>query len=323
MIDPKDTFLVRVVRRTLEAEDIVSFELESIDGETLPHFEPGAHVDVHAPGGFVRQYSLCNSASESGRYMVAILRDPSSRGGSVAMHGKVKLGDVLQISAPRNHFPLHPGSGHSLLFAGGIGVTPVLCMAHELHRQGRPFTLNYCARSKSRMAFYDEISESAWADNVHFYFDDCAGERPFDIESILGSASPDTHLYICGPQGYMDAVLGKARASGWASDRLHYEYFKAEVVSKDTDAAFEVKIASTGTVLTIPADKSIATVLGERGFNVSLSCEQGICGTCVTRVLSGVPDHRDSYLLEHEREANDQMMLCCSRSKTPQLILDL
>lgn len=322
MIGQKDTFLVRVVHRTLEAEDIVSFELESIEGEVLPRFEPGAHVDIHAPGGFVRQYSLCNSASGSGRYMVAILRDPSSRGGSVAMHNKVNVGDVLQISAPRNHFPLHP-EGHSLLFAGGIGLTPMLCMADELHRQGRPFTLNYCARSRSRMAFYDAISQSAWFDKVNFYFDDCVEERIFDIASLLDAASPDTHLYICGPQGYMNAVLEKARSSGWSNERLHYEYFKAEVLHKSTDAAFEVQIASTGSVLAIPADKSIAAVLNEHGFNVSLSCEQGICGTCVTKVLSGVPDHRDSYLLENEREANDQMTLCCSRSKSPQLIIDL
>jgi vanillate O-demethylase ferredoxin subunit len=181
MIDLKDVFLVRVVRQTIEAEDIVSLELESVGGEVLPRFEPGAHVDIHTPGGFVRQYSLCNSASETGRYMVAILRDPSSRGGSLAMHDSVKEGDVLQVSAPRNHFPLHPEAGHSLLFAGGIGVTPMLCMADELYRQGRPFTLNYCARSKSRMAFYEVISQSAWVGNVNFYFDDCVDERSFDI----------------------------------------------------------------------------------------------------------------------------------------------
>ncbi len=323
MIDLNDVMEVRVARRTEEAGGVVSLELAHAGGAELPPFQPGAHIDVHIPGGYVRQYSLCNPANETKRYVIAVLRDAQSRGGSAALHDIVREGEALRISAPRNHFPMHAGAHHSLLFAGGIGVTPMLCMAEQLHREGRPFTLHYCARSQDRMAFHDAISESGWADNVLLHFDDGAAGQKLDLQLALNTASADTHLYVCGPQGYMDAVLEQARAGGWSADRLHYEYFKAEAVHKESDCAFEVEIASTGTVVIVPADKSIAMVLNEHGFNVSMSCEQGVCGTCVTKVLSGLPDHRDSFLTSEEREANDQMTPCCSRSKSPRLVVDL
>ncbi|SCB26786.1 PDR/VanB family oxidoreductase [Cupriavidus alkaliphilus] len=323
MIDPNDVMEVRVARRTEEAEGIVSFELAHACGADLPPFQPGAHIDVHIPGGYVRQYSLCNPANETRRYVIAVLRDAQSRGGSAALHDCVVEGDALRISVPRNHFRLHPGANHSLLFAGGIGVTPMLCMAEQLHREGRPFTLHYCARSWGRMAFHDAISGSDWAGHVQLHFDDGAPGQKLDLQLALDTACADTHLYVCGPRGYMDTVLGQARAGGWSADRLHYEYFKAEPVHKESDGAFEVEIASTGTVVMVPADKSIAMVLNEHGFNVSMSCEQGVCGTCVTRVLSGLPDHRDAFLTTEEREANDQMTPCCSRSKSPRLVVDL
>lgn len=323
MIDLNDVMEVRVTRRTVEAEGIVSLELVHPEGAGLPAFEPGSHIDVHIPGGYVRQYSLCGPANEASRYVIAVLRDPQSRGASKALHDLVREGDTLRISAPRNHFPMHAGPNHSLLLAGGIGVTPILSMAEQLHREGRRFTLHYCARSQDRMAFHDAISASGWRDQVQFHLDDGAPQQKLDLPSVLGTADADAHLYVCGPQGYMDAVLQQARTAGWSQERLHYEYFKVEMAHRDDDAAFEVEIASTGTVVTIPADKSIAMVLNEQGYNVSMSCEQGICGTCVTRVLSGLPDHRDSFLMPEEREANDQITPCCSRAKSSRLVLDL
>jgi vanillate O-demethylase ferredoxin subunit len=323
MIDLNDTISVGVARKSVEASGIVSFELVSLDGGELPPFVPGAHIDIHIPGGYVRQYSLCNAANDSGRYVVAILRDAHSRGGSAAMHDVVREGDTLQISAPRCHFPLHAEAGSNLLIGGGIGVTPLLCMADQLHREHRPFTFHYCTRSKERMAFHDAILNSAWVREARFHFDDGAIDQKLNLGAVLGAAKQDAHLYVCGPQGFMDSVLDAARAMGWEQNRLHYEYFKHDFIQKADDTSFEVEVASTGTVVIIPPGKSIAAVLNEHGFNVSMSCEQGVCGTCVTRVLSGTPDHRDSFLLPDEREANDQMTPCCSRSKSPRLVLDL
>jgi len=320
---PTTLIEVRVARKTVEADDITSFELVHPNGQALPTFEPGAHVDIHVPGGLVRQYSLSNPSSDTHRYQVTVLRDPASRGGSEAMHAKIAEGDLVQISEPRNHFPLQSGTGHSLLMGGGIGITPVLCMAEKLSRTGGSFELHYCTRSLSRTAFYESLSKNPFADKVHFHFDDGAAEQRLDIAQKLKSASADTHLYVCGPKGFMDAVLGTARELGWPETRIHFEYFGAEVVHKDDDGAFEVECATSGKVVTVATDQSIVQALSAVGIEIPLSCEQGVCGTCLTRVISGTPDHRDMYLTPAEQEQNDQILPCCSRSKSPRLVLDL
>ena len=319
------TLNVHVVRRTQEATDIVSFELQCPLGNTLPAFTPGAHIDVHLPQGVIRQYSLCNASVETQRYTIAVLRDPASRGGSSSLHDHIREGAELKISQPRNHFPLHEGPGHSLLMAGGIGVTPLMCMADALHGKKRSFALHYCARTSDRMAFVQQLSEADWSTQVHTHFDDGLPEQRLDISATLRAASDDTHLYVCGPQGFMQAVLSCARELGWPQTRLHSEYFQA-AERPDEDAAdrpFEVEIASSGAVFTIDVGQSIAEVLNAHGHAVSMSCEQGVCGTCVTRVLAGEPDHRDSFLLPEERSANDQMTPCCSRARSARLVLDL
>ena len=323
MSTPTDLIEVRVTRKIVEAEGIASFELVRPDGGPLPAFEPGAHLDIHVPGGLLRQYSLCNPANETHRYQIAVLRDPASRGGSEAMHDQLNEGDIVRISAPRNHFPLQAGVPHTLLMGGGIGITPVLCMAEQLGRTGGSFELHYCTRSPSRTAFHDTLRNGPFADKVQFHFDDGAPEQKLDIGAKLASCSPDTHLYVCGPKGFMDAVLGKARELGWPESRIHFEYFGAEVVHKADDGSFEVEVASSGKVITVGAEESIAAALAAAGVEVPLSCEQGVCGTCLTRVISGTPDHRDMYLTPAEQEQNDQILVCCSRSKSARLVLDL
>jgi len=314
---------VRVARKVAEALDISSFELVSVDGSALPAFTAGSHVDVHLPNGLIRQYSLCNDPRESGRYLIGVLRDASSRGGSRAMHDEVQEGQTLQISAPRNHFALAPEAKRSLLLAGGIGVTPILSMAEQLGSAGADFEMHYASRTRERTAFYQRISNSAFAKRVQFHFDDGAADQKLDLPTLLAKPQADTHLYVCGPKGFMDAVLATARAQGWPEDQLHYEFFAAEVVHSDSDASFDVKLASNGRIVRIPKDKTVAQALAEAGVEVMLSCEQGVCGTCLTRVLEGVPDHRDSYLLPEEQAANDQFTPCCSRSKSAMLVLDL
>jgi vanillate O-demethylase ferredoxin subunit len=317
------TLSVRVARKAVEAQDIVTLELVATDGSALPAFGAGAHVDVQLPGGITRQYSLCNDPQETHRYLIGVLRDPASRGGSKAVHDLVKEGDVLQISTPKNHFPLAHDAKKSLLLGGGIGITPILCMAERLANTGADFELHYATRSAQRTAFRERIGKSSFASKVAFHFDDGAAEQKLDLAQLLVKPEAGTHLYVCGPKGFMDAVLNTAREKGWPEDQLHYEFFGAEVAKSDSDASFEIKLASSGRIVMVPKDKTVTQALAEAGVEIMMSCEQGVCGTCLTRVLEGVPDHKDSYLTPEEQAANDQFLPCCSRSKTPQLVLDL
>ena len=313
---------VKVLKKTTEAEGIASYELARADGSPLPAFSAGSHIDVQLPGGLTRQYSLCNDAVEQHRYRIAVLRDPASRGGSLAMHDTVHEGDTLQISAPRNHFPLQHAA-RSVLFAGGIGVTPLLCMAQRLAAIGADFTLHYCTRSAERTAFRAEIAASAFAERVQFHFDDGEPAQKLDAAAVLAAPLPGTHLYICGPAGFIDHVVGTAKAKGWPAGQVHLEYFGAAPQDSTGDSVFEVKIASSGKSYAIGKEQSIVQVLKDHGIEILTSCEQGVCGTCITRVLEGEPDHRDLYFTDEEKAKNDQCTPCCSRSKTPVLVLDL
>lgn len=317
------TLSVRVARKAVEALDICTFELVDVNGGPLPAFAAGSHVDVQLPGGITRQYSLCNDPKETHRYLIGVLRDPASRGGSKAMHELVQEGQVLQISVPRNHFPLAHEAKRSLLLAGGIGVTPILCMAERLAITGADFEMHYCTRSSERTAFKSRIESSGFASKVKFHFDDGAPGQKLDLAAVLASPQEGLHLYVCGPRGFMDAVLKTAHEQGWPDGQLHYEFFGAEVARSDSDASFEIRLASSGRLVMVPKDKTVTKALAEAGVEILMSCEQGVCGTCLTRVLEGVPDHRDSYLTPEEQAANDQFLPCCSRSKTPLLVLDL
>jgi vanillate monooxygenase ferredoxin subunit len=314
---------VRIARKSLEVADICTFEMVHADGKPLPPFSAGSHVDVHLPNGLTRQYSLCNNPSEGHRYLIGVLKDPASRGGSKAMHELVNEGDVLRISTPKNHFPLAHEAGRSVLLAGGIGVTPILCMAERLAIASEDFEMHYCTRSRDRTAFLGHIQASAFASNVQLHFDDGPPEQKLDLESLVASPQPGVHLYVCGPKGFMDWVLGTARARGWPNNQLHYEFFGAEVVKSDSDGSFEVQLASSGRIVVVPKDQTVIQALAAAGVEVQFSCEQGVCGTCVTRVLEGEPDHRDMYFTPEEQAANDQFTPCCSRSKSPRLVLDL
>ncbi|KFX71726.1 Vanillate O-demethylase oxidoreductase [Pseudomonas taeanensis MS-3] len=314
---------VTVTRKNLEAEGIYSFELARADGRALPPFSAGSHVDVHLPNGLVRQYSLCNHPDEQHRYQIGVLLDPASRGGSRLMHELVDEGTLLRISEPRNLFPLAHGAKRSLLFAGGIGITPILCMAERLAQIGAQFQVHYCSRSQTRTAFVELMQGACFADRVNFHFDDRGDEQKLNAGQVLAGYTEGDHLYVCGPGGFMAFVLAQAQAAGWPEASLHREYFSAEPQVHANDGSFEVQLASSGRCLQIPADRSVADVLLEAGIDLPLSCEQGICGTCLTRVLEGEPDHRDMFLTVEEQARNDQFTPCCSRARTPRLVLDL
>lgn len=317
------TLSVRVARKTVEATDICTFELVAADGAPLPAFSAGSHVDVVLPNGLTRQYSLCNDPLETHCYLIGVLRDPASRGGSQALHEQVQEGQVLQISAPKNHFALAHDARRSLLLAGGIGVTPILCMAERLAVVGADFEMHYSTRSRDRTAFHGRITLAAYAPQVQFHFDDGAAEQKLDLTALLAAPQTGVHLYLCGPKGFMDAVLSTARAQGWPESQLHYEFFTAEVAPSETDASFEVQLASSGRIIAIAKDQTVTQALAAAGVEVQTACEQGVCGTCLTRVLEGVPDHKDMYLTPEEQAANDQFTPCCSRAKTARLVLDL
>ena len=320
-------FSVRVTRKTVEAEGICSFELESASGGPLPAFAAGSHVDVQleAPdnGRLTRSYSLCNDPSESHRYLIAVLREPASRGGSAAMHERVHEGSLLAISPPKNHFALAHDAPAHLLVAGGIGITPILCMAERLSAVGAAFEMHYATRSVARTAFAGRIRQSRFADRVHFHVDDGPVSQRLDMAAMLAQQPAGTHLYVCGPRGFMDAVIAAARAAGWPDGRIHFEYFAGDAAAREDDGGFEVRLASSGRVIAVKPQQTVIEALAGAGIVVPTSCEQGVCGTCLTRVTDGTPDHRDSYLTPEEQAACDQFLPCCSRALTPQLVLDL
>jgi vanillate O-demethylase ferredoxin subunit len=314
---------VQIVGRRLETPEIVVLALAPADGRALPPFEAGAHVDVELRPGLVRPYSLCALPGGDGCYRIGVLRDPASRGGSAAVHALAE-GDRLRISEPRNQFRLTPGRHHTLLLAGGIGITPLLCMAEALHGEDASFALHYCARSAARAAFLPALHAAGYAGRVHLHVDDGDAGQRLDIAATLAAAPPDAHLYVCGPSGFMAWVIGAAAQAGWPDGRVHREYFNAAGLPPSSgERAFRVRLARSGGTFDIPADASISAVLRAHGIDLPVSCEAGVCGTCLTGVLEGEPDHRDLYLTTTERERGDQMLPCCSRAAGDLLVLDL
>jgi vanillate O-demethylase ferredoxin subunit len=318
-----DLIKVRVARKKQEAIDICSFELVPAGGGTLPHFTAGSHIDVHTPGGPVRQYSLCQDPEDNAYYRIAVKREPASRGGSAAMHDALAQGDTLTIAGPRNNFPLDETAEKSVLFAGGIGITPLLAMALRLDRLGKPFELQYFSRGPSFTAFHDVLSQKKFAASVGFHYAlEPEAVRAY-VRKYLWHRHPGAHLYVCGPRAFMDLVEQTAAVT-WPPESVHLEYFTADsnALSGPRDT-FIVKLARSGGEYSVTGDKTITQALAEHGIHIETSCEQGVCGTCLTGVLGGIPDHRDVFLTDEEREANDRMTPCVSRSCSAVIVLDL
>ena len=313
---------VKVNKITQEAEDIRAFELVDPNGRLLPMFTAGGHIDIELPNGLARQYSLSNDPRDVDRYVIAVLREPAGRGGSAYLHDNVKEGDTLTIGTPRNNFPLHEGARHHILLAGGIGMTPMLAMARELATRGESFEMHYCTRTPAKTAFMAEIKASSFADKVQFHHDNGNPADGLDIAALLRDVREGAHIYYCGPTGFMHAC--EQASAHWPRGTVHCEYFSVDTsVTHGADEAFQIKIASTGQVFDVPADKSIVDVLRANGYDVETMCEEGICGTCATVMLEGEADHRDFVLDDEEKARGEFIMVCCSRSKSPMLTLDL
>ena len=309
---------VRVSERRMLTESTVALRLVSEAG-ALPGFTAGAHLDLHLRPGLSRQYSLCNPGKNPAYYELAVYIDPDSKGGSKAV-GELSVGDELEVEAPQNHFKLVEASAYRLL-AAGIGITPIWAMAQQLHAESREFSMHYRTKRPSLTAFGDELAAAPFASVVEHSYS-CEG--PLDIATLVTSRKTGEHLYVCGPQRFIDPVLEAAEAAGWPQDSLHREYFSATLkASEDPLHSFRVRVASTGEEYEIPPERSIAEVLDEAGHFVPLSCEEGVCGTCMVPLLEGEAEHRDLYMTPQEHAAGDMITLCCSRAKTSLLVVDI
>lgn len=308
---------LRVARTAAATPDIRLFELRAPNGAALPEFSPGAHVSVRAPNGMVRKYSLCNDAAERDRYVFAVLREPGGRGGSVSMVEDVKDGDEISVTAPRNDFPLVKSPAGYTFIAGGIGITPILSMMRHLKSSAGPrFKLYYCTRSKDRTAFYDELSAPEFRGQVVIHHDDGDLDRALDLWPVL--EHPKGHVYCCGPRGLMDSV--RDMSGHWNASAVHFEAFSDAEAHKPADRPFRVKLARSGAVLEVPAEKTILETIRAAGHDAPSSCESGSCGTCKTALLDGEADHRDLVLSEAERRGN--IMICVSRAKSEEITID-
>lgn len=311
---------VNVVEKWQEASEVYCFILSSMQNIQLPRVDAGSHIDVEVAPGLVRQYSLCQSP-DSPNYQIGVLNDPNSRGGSRGIVETIGVGSTLRISVPRNHFPLNIEAEHSILIAGGIGITPILAMAEALRRQGKSFEMHYGARSQRSAAFFDRLNSGLVSGAVNYAFDE-AGST-LDLKSALANPSSSVHVYVCGPAGLIEAVLATAKDLGWQDECIHREFFAAAIDSSVVNEAAQVTALRSGVTIEVGPDESIAAALIAAGVEVPVFCEQGVCGSCLTRVLDGIPDHRDQFLSDTEKSHNDQMLVCCSRAKTANLVLDL
>jgi vanillate O-demethylase ferredoxin subunit len=316
------TLSVKVNKIRQEAADIKSFHLVSTSDNPLPAFSAGSHVDVHLNNGIVRQYSLCNGPDERDGYLIGVKLEPDSRGGSRAMH-VLKEGDIIDIGVPRNNFALATSATHHVLLGGGIGITPLLSMTKQLAAQGASFELHYYTRSVAHTAFYDYLSGKSLVRHVRFHHGLQPEEISLHLNELLGRRDADDHLYLCGPRPFMDMIVGCAQ-SAWPSDAVHLEYFVADqaALSKPQDE-FRIRLARSGMTCHVPVGIPITEVLATHGCPIETSCEQGVCGTCLTGVLEGVPDHRDVFLTDAEKQAGDRILPCVSRAKTDLLVLDI
>ena len=297
--------------------DIRAYSLAPLNRLPLPAASAGSHIDLHLPNGLVRQYSLILTDRDTSSYRVAVKRDAMSRGGSIYIHRDLHVGANLKISSPRNHFLLEENASHSVLIAGGIGITPIFSMVQRLLSLKKSWELYYAVRTRAELALMSEMPISP---HVHLHLDDESDGKYLDLKRIIGQAPLNTHFYCCGPSPLMTGFEGASVQI--PSEQKHVEYFSPKE-GPSLDGGFLVRLARSGRMVAVSAGRSILDSLEEAGINVEHSCTEGVCGTCEVGVLAGVPDHRDSVLSPAERAANNTIIVCCSGSKSEELVLDL
>lgn len=323
LLAPAEAGLIETTVESVEpvAAGVVSLVLRRADGESFPRWSPGSHIDVHLGTDLTRQYSLCSSPEDPYRVRIAVLRVPDSRGGSDHVHRELHVGDSLEISAPRNNFPL-VDSRKYLFLAGGIGITPIIPMIEDAEAAGREWRLYYGGRSRETMAFGQYLQRQYGTDRVHLIAEDLEGR--VDLDEILGLPRAHTLVYACGPAGMLHAV--EDLCMGWPPGTLHTERFVAQSLGTGgTSQPFEVELARSGGSVTVTPEETIIDAVEAAGARVLSSCKAGLCGTCETRVIQGKPEHRDSVLTQQDKDSGDVMLVCVSRAAAgcPRLVLDL
>ena len=307
-----------VAGKEVVAEGVVRLTLTSPEGSSLPAWTPGAHLDLVLGDGLVRQYSLCGDPADRTRYRVGVLREPDSRGGSRYVHDTLTVGDAVVVHGPRNHFTLTDAKEY-LFVAGGIGVTPLIPMLSAAAARKVPFRLVYGGRTRSSMAFVDELRQ-LYSDRVEVIPQDEFGH--LDLATVIGEHRDGVAVFTCGPGPLLDAI--DKHCSAWPPGTLNMERFRAKELPAGTvDTEFTVELAQTGVTVTVPADRSILDVVEDAGVTVLSSCREGTCGTCETPILEGEADHRDSLLTQEDKDANETMFICVSRSCSKRIVLDL
>lgn len=309
---------VRVSDIVQETPTIKSFYLTLPDGQPIGHYSPGAHIDVVGPTSLTRQYSLCGRPDGEDAFLFAVKREEGGRGGSEALH-ELKVGDLLKVSTPRNLLRIADDAQHHVLVAGGIGITPMLSLARYMDVRGISFELHYYARSEEEAAFLPLLTEKC-PEKLHTHLGVDRDEQTKQLTDMVEATPADTHLYVCGPEGFMDSVRAIAGRK-LPEEAIHFENFRpTEPEEAYENTEFDVEL--DGETYHVPADRSIVEVLNEAGCDIDTSCEEGICGTCIMEVLAGTPEHRDSVLTKSERAAGETMAVCVSRTKDRKLVLD-
>jgi vanillate O-demethylase ferredoxin subunit len=308
---------VRLTNISYLASGINAYELRPLDGAPVPVFKAGSHIDLHLSNGLVRQYSLLNDEHDRNHFSIAVKRDQGGRGGSVYIHDELRAGSVLEVGGPRNNFPVAEGAPISVFIAGGIGITPIFCMIKRLASLGSPWQLYYSVTRRAELALIETLEQNA----VNVHVDEENNGRLLDVPSIVTNAPVGAHLYCCGPSRMLD-IFEEAALRTHSAENVHIERF-GQVIDPSSNGGFIVELARSGRRIHVARGRTVLQALREAGVMVKASCEQGVCGTCETRVLSGIPDHRDTLLSTEEQAANNAMMICCSGSKSEVLVLDL
>lgn len=299
-----------VTRAELTARNVMKYEFQAADGGDLPPWQAGAHLDIVVAPEFLRQYSLCGDPADRRSYQIGVLCEDTGRGGSRLMHRIFSEGRRIFVSRPINHFPLVPTATRSILMGGGIGITPMIAMAHQLYTQGRDFVLHYSGRSREAMGFLTDLAGFAWGDRVHLHISD--EDSRADMAQIMAGYRPGWHVYTCGAMRYMTSVLDAARNAGFPEEARHFEYFSVPEQPEYENHPFTLRLARSGRVVAVPADKTATEALAEQGIHVDVKCSDGICGVCKCGLLSGQAEHRDFVLSRAQREG--AIILCQSRA---------
>lgn len=315
--DPSAVFPVRICEIRQVAIDIKTYALEAAGGGLMPAASAGSHIEVELPAG-KRQYSLMldGSGERQRRYTIAVKNELDGRGGSRHMHESLRVGDVLNVSGPKNNFPMVETAPETVLIAGGIGITPIISMMNRARTLGVPWRLHYAARSREHMAFFEELEGRP---NVHLHFDSEAG-GPLGVAAIVRTVPEGGHVYCCGPVPMLETF--EAATQGLSEDLKHVEYFHPKEAPA-LEGGFTVSLARSRMELVVPKGKTILEVVEAAGVEVESSCTEGTCGSCQTKVLEGIPDHRDTFLPANRKKSNTVMMICCSGSRTDRLVLDI